>query len=197
MPSPSKINATPVDKTKTNSETQAIFDLFIINGMELIYDENQAKTMLPRLSSGDDPTKTMAELLVDIITRIIESAQDAGKKIPPEVVLHGGNFLFAELLKVLEAAGMEPLTEEQKTSVWQMASSIYIDQAISSGQMSKQELIALSKEAEQTDEGKKVIKTADNPEAAIKDLKQPTREQEQIQPQADPAALAAPNQGGI
>lgn len=187
---PSQPKEATTAKAKVSPETQEIFDMFIMNGMDLIYDENQAKSMLPRLGANEDIIKAMAELLVDIITRVVSSAGEAGKEIPPEVVLHGGNFLFGELLKVLEAAGMEPLTEEQKTSVWQMASSIYIDQAVASGQMTEQELMALGKEAEQTEEGKKVMKTAENPKAAIKGLKMPPMEEETS------GSLAAP-QGGM
>lgn len=207
MPSQFNINASSVDKSKTSPETQEIFDMFIINGMELIYNEKQIRSMLPRLGAGKDTVNTMAELLVDIIVRTMSSAKAVGKKIPPEVVLHGGNFLFAELLKVLDAAGMKPLTEEQTTAVWQMASSIYIDQAIQSGEMTKQELISLSNEIEQTDEGKKIIQTAKNPDDAIKGIKKSMSEEPEIQadpdlqidpaPQADPAALAAPSQGGL
>jgi len=204
MPSQSKVNAAPRDKTKPDAKTQELFDMFLLNGMELIYDENQAKSMLPRLSSGDDPTKVMAELLVDIVSRVTSSASAAGKKIPPEIVLHGGNVLFGEMLKVLEAAGMEPMNEEQKTAVWQMASSIYIDNAVQSGEMTEQELMALSQEVKQTDEGKKVMETAKDPVAAAKAIKRPddaisTGETDQAMPadSADPAALAAPNQGGM
>ena len=197
MPNRTKINAAPIDKSKTNPETQEIFDMFIINGMELLYDENQAKSVLPRIGANEDSTKVIAEILVDVITRVVSSAKSAGKKIPPEVVLHGGNFLFAELLKVLEAAGMESLTEEQKTAIWQMASSIYIDQAVQSGEITEQELMVLKQQIEQTEEGKKVMKTAENPEAAVKGLDKPPVEDTVIPAEAASASMAAPVQGGM
>ncbi len=202
MPSQSKVNAAPRDKSKVSAETQAIMDIFVINGMEIIYDENQAKTMLPRIGAGEDSIKTMAEILVNIVSRIVSSAKESGQTIPPEVILHGSNVLFGELLKVLEAAGMEPLSEEQKTAVWQMFSSLYIDQAVASGQITKEELVMLSKEIEQTDEGKKIIKTRENPEEAIKGLKKPDQTSQTPQavpaevPAVSPGAMAAP-QGGI
>lgn len=199
MPSQPEVNAAPVDNSKVDPKNQQLFDMFILNGMEIIYDEKQAKSMLPRLGTGKDPIKSMAELLVDLIMRIVTSAKKAGKKIPPGVILHGGNFLFGELIKVLEAAGMEPMTEEQKTSVWQMASSIYLDRAIKSGDMTEHELVALSKQVEQSEEGKKVLATAKNPEAAVANLN-PTQTTEapavQQEPSAD-AAIATPKQGGM
>ena len=185
---------------KTSPETQELFDMFIINGMELIYDEKQVKSMLPRISTNKDPIKAMAEILVDVITRLTASAKKNKKKIPPEVVLHGGNFLFGEMLKVLEAAGMEALSEEQKTAVWQTASSIYIDRAVQSGELTQQELMALNQGLEQTEEGKKVMKTAENPKAAIKGLNKPRVEDtvipEAIESPSSSAGLAAPTQGG-
>ncbi|MCP4607756.1 MAG: hypothetical protein GY845_03425 [Planctomycetes bacterium] len=207
-PNAAPTNEASMTKPEAASDKQEIFDMFIINGMELIYDEKQAKSMLPRIADSEDPVKAMAELLVDIVTRITRSAQQAGKKIPPEVVLHGGNFLFAEMLKVFEAAGMAPLTEEQKTAVWQMASSIYINQAVQSGEITEQELMALSQQVEQTKAGKKVMKTASDPEAAIKKINKPAIEDTVVPTvEAAPAAMpteapmaapmAAPNQGGM
>lgn len=197
MPSQPKINSAPADTSKVNPEVQETFDMFIINGMELIYDEKHAKSMLPRLGAGTDPTKAMAELLVDIITRVVSSAKQAGKEIPPEVVLHGGNFLFGELLKVLEAAGMAPMSEEQKTSVWQMASSIYIDRMVKSGEMTKEELARLSSEVKQTAAGKKVMKTAKDPEKAIADLKDTGAESAEPVVTAPSPQVMSPDQGGM
>jgi hypothetical protein len=196
MPQPN-VSAAPIDNSKVSPETQAIMDMFVINGMELIYDEKQVQTMLPRLSAGEDPTKSMAELLLDIVNRIVSSAKDAGKEIPPEVILHGSNILFGELLKVLDAAGMAPLSEEQKTAVWQLFSSSYIDQAIKSGQMTEQEIILLSKGIKQTEEGKKIMQTAKNPTAAVKNLNlnKPGQPADAgVEPV--PGAMAAP-QGGM
>ena len=179
----------PQDKNKVSSETQSLMDIFITNGMEIIYDEKTADSMLPRISASEEPVKVIAEILVDIVLRLVKEAQTAGMKIPPEIVLHGSNFLLAEIFKVLEAAGMEPMTDEQKTGVWQMATSIYLDQAVQSGQMTEQELMTLSQQVKQTEEGQKVMQTVENPEEAVNNLEPP-------QQSVDPNALAAP-QGGI
>lgn len=197
MPSQSNSGEVISAAPTTDKKTQAIFDLFMLNGMEIIYDEKQAQSMLPRVSSGGDPTKAIAELLVDIIVRVVSSARENGKKIPPGIILHGGNMLFGELLKVLEAAGMEPLTEEQKAAVWQVASSLYIDQAVKSGEMTKEELVALSQEVEQTPEGKKVLQTAENPEEVIKQIEKPPRQDTVIPDAADASTGIAAPQGGI
>ncbi len=186
MPSQSKSSAAP--KKQLSSENQELFDIFVINGMEIIYDENQAKSMLPRLGTNENPVKAIAELLVDIIMRITSSAKEAGKKIPPEVVLHGSNLLFGELLKVLEAAGMEALTEEQKVEIWQLASSLYIDQAIKSGEMTEQELITLSQQIKQTDEGKKILDVAKNPAESSGQI---------LKEGVSPSPLAVPTGGGL
>ncbi len=197
---PNEQSSNQVD-SKVSAETQKIMDMFVINGMEIIYDEKQAQTMLPRLSAGEDPTKSMAELLLDIINRVVSSADDAGQKVPPEVVLHGSNVLFGELLKVLDAAGMEPMSEEQKTAVWQLFSSMYIDSALKSGRMTEQELMLLSRGIKKTEAGKKVMKTAENPEEALRGLK-PNQEGQSSQPavveeSASTEAIASPQGGGL
>jgi len=162
MPDQSNINTMtqkmPEQNAKPSKEEQALVDMFLINGMEMIYDDKASKTMLSRIGANEDPTKAIAEFLVDIVMRIVKSAKGAGKDISPGVVLHGSNFLLGEIFKVLEAAGMEPLTEEQATGVWQMATSIYLDKAVQSGLMTDQELMTYSEQAKQTEAGQKIVK---------------------------------------
>ncbi len=152
---PADQNAKP--DAKPDAETQSLVDMFLINGMEMIYDDKASKDMLARIGINEDPTKAIAEFLVDVVMRVVKSAQGAGKTIPPDVVLHGSNFLLTEVFKVLDAGGMEPLTEEQAVGVWQMATSIYLDKAVKSGLITEQELMALSEEAKQTETGQKMM----------------------------------------
>jgi len=162
MPDQSNINTIPQkmpeQNAKPSKEDQALVDMFLINGMEMIYDDKASKAMLARIGANEDPTKAIAEFLVDIVIRIVKSAKGAGKDISPGVVLHGSNFLLGEIFKVLEAAGMEPLTEEQATGVWQMATSIYLDKAVQSGLMTEQELMTYSEQIKQTEVGQKIVK---------------------------------------
>ena len=151
-------NIMPGQKAKPSKEDQALVDMFLINGMEMIYDDKTTKAMLARISTNEDPTKAIAEFLVDVIMRIIKSAKGAGKDIQQEFILTCANFLLAEIFKVLEAAGMEPLTEEQAVGVWQTATSIYLDKAVKSGMITEQELTVLSEQAKQTEAGQKIMK---------------------------------------
>ncbi len=168
-----KVNAAPVDAKKLSPELQKKFDMFIINGMEIIHDQKTSDGFLKRIGTNPEPTKAIAEILVDIVVRLTDSAQQAGQEIPPEIVLHGSNLLLGEIVGVLEASGLETLSEEQKTGIWQIAVSLYLDQAIKSGKMTEQELKELKAEVEKTEAGKKVLKTAEDPATAIKGLKPP------------------------
>ena len=163
------INAAPQGPEKLSPEIQADTDMFVINGMDIIYDEKAIKSILNRIGTGKDPIQTIAEVFVSIIFKITKSAKAAKKEMSNSVVLSASNYLLGELFQALEAAGMAPLNEEQAVGVWQIAISLYIDKAIKSGDMTQQELMAFGEQIKQTEEGKKILAAEQNPEAACRE----------------------------
>lgn len=152
------------DQKELPPEVQEKLDLFIINGMNIIHSEEMSKTILTKVQNYPDPLKAIAELTVSLVQRLKESAASNGQNLGDTVIVHGGNILMGEIMKVLEAAGMEPLTEKQKVSCWQLAVSQYLDSAVKSGEMTKEDLIAQANQVKKTPEGKKILKTAQKPE---------------------------------
>lgn len=157
----------PAEQTKQEElppEVQEKLDLFIINGMNIIHSEEMSKTILTKVQNYPDPLKAIAELTVSLVQRLKESAASNGQELGDNVIAHGGNILMGEIMKVLEAAGMEPLTEKQRLACWQLAISQYMDSAVKNGEMSKEDLISQANRIKKTPKGKKILKTAQKPE---------------------------------
>ena len=140
---------------------QKQFDMFVINGLNIIHDDEMAQSILSKVMNQGDPIGAIAELTVNIVLRIIESAEQKGLKLAKDIIVHGGNILMGEIINLAESAGMQKLTQEERLACWQMAVSMFIDTSVKSGKMSKEQLIHEAHVAKDTPEGQKIIAAAD------------------------------------
>ena len=148
-------------ETEMSPEIQEQYDMFVINSMNIIHKPEVSETLLILLSKGGDPIQTFADKTVDIVNRLAKSAIEAGTELAPDVLLHGGNAVLGELITVAEAAGMEPLDEDQKAEALQHASAQFLDDSVSSGAMSKETLADLGQQAEGSTVGKDIVAKKD------------------------------------
>ena len=130
-------------------EIQSQFDMFIINGMEIIHDPKATDGILNRIKKVGNPMKGIAEATVDIVTRLSDSSAENGIQLANEVLVHGSNFLMGEIMNITEVSGMQPLSEEQRTQSFQLATSLYIDNAVKSGKMTPEQMQQLSQQTQQ------------------------------------------------
>lgn len=160
---------------KVSPKVREQLDLFLINGMNIIYEQEMTESILAKVKSYPDPLKAIAELTIELVQRLKESAVKNGQELVDDVLVHGGNVLMGEIMRVLEAAGMKPLSEKQKVSCWQLAISMYLDSGVKSGELSKEKLIADAKKARKTKRGQRILKTAQKPEMRQTNQGQPNQ----------------------
>ena len=132
-----------------SEDVQKQFDLFVANGINIIHSEHVSQGFLERLSSGDDPIQTIAEITVDIVDRLYDSAKENNMILDHGVLIYGANVLMGEIITVAETAGMQKLNDEQKKKAYELAVSMYIDLAVRKGNLSKEELISMGNQVSQ------------------------------------------------
>ena len=132
-------------------------DIFIANGMKIIHTPNVSDALIEKIVKSETPEKELAEATLLIVSRIEKSAESAGKELSLGTISNGGNVLMGELINLAEAAGMKKMSEEDKYKAFTFAVSKYIDEAVKSGKMTKEQLLAYAKEAEGTPEGQKIV----------------------------------------
>lgn len=135
---------------------QEQFDIFVANGMNIIHNPQVSDGILNRVFKNKNKIEAIAVAMVDIVTRLSESATGNGISLNNETLVHGSNFLLGELLGMAEAAGMQKLTNEQKTEAYQRAVGMYLDGAVKSGKMTQEQVISLGDQTKQTPEGQKI-----------------------------------------
>ena len=128
--------------------------------MFLKYNEQTTNTILQRIQASEDKTDALGEVGLDIIKRLEESAIQNQFEIPLAAGLNGLNVIIGEIADVSEASGVAVFDKEQQYQAFSWAISNYIDQAVKSGKMTKEELIQAGEEIQHTPEGGEMVRSA-------------------------------------
>lgn len=138
-------------------EEQQTLDIFIANGVKLIHNEKVSDGLLAKIQNSSDKIEGIALALIDIINKVEKSAIANKIKLTSIVIVHGGNHLLAEIINLAEKAGLvEPLNEEQRKQAFSIATSKYIDDAVKSGKITREQLNQMSQQFQATPQGKKI-----------------------------------------
>jgi len=141
---------------KANEQDQAQYDMFMANGMSIIYDKTTSKKIINQIVKSPDPVEAVSDATLSVVEKLESSAGASKIKIQDAVLIQGSNALMGEIIGLAEAAGMEPLSDEQKYQAFSLAVSKYIQRALKSGKITPEQLKAMSQEASQTPEGQKI-----------------------------------------
>lgn len=167
---------------KPNPKEQEQTDIFVANGIQIIHDPKVSDTILRQVKSNKDPIDGIASATVQVIDMLERHAGQKETKLSDATKVHGSNQLMAEIITLAESAGaIEPFNEEQKEQAYSLGVSMYLDKAVNSGKMSREELMVLSDEAKKTPQGQQIDQKMQS--AA------PGGAQPPAQPQAQPPAM--------
>ncbi len=106
-------------------EEQAQYDQFVKNGMHLMYDEKTTDQLLQNVSSNESPVEGLANALVVIVSKLDDSAEQAGQEISGDVKMHGGQELLEQLAELVEEAGIHEYTPEEMESAFLLSVDMY------------------------------------------------------------------------
>lgn len=134
-------------------------DLFVANGMKLIHTQKISDAIVKQMKSAGNPVTAISGLTLNIVSQLEASAKAAGKKLSLTVLAYGANILMGEVINLAEAAGMKPISDEDKYQAFSLTVARYLDAAVKSGQMTKEEVMQLGKQMESSPEGQKILQT--------------------------------------
>jgi hypothetical protein len=153
--------AEQMPEKQVDPKIQEQYDMFVINGMNIIYDEKAAGQIVKRIVGSKDPVKAIADATVALVNRVVDSALENKVQIAKEALVHGSAALLNEIVTLAEAKGLAKLSEDDKAQALNQATSTFLDNAVKTGQITKEELIQMGDEARRTPEGQKVIQAMD------------------------------------
>lgn len=139
---------------------QKELDIFIANGMKLIHTEKISDRIISMVVDAKNPVQALANATLNIVGRLEQSSAAAGKKLSLTTLAYGANVLMGEIISSAEAAGMKKMDEKTRYYAFSLAVGKYLDDAIKTGKMTKEELMQLSQEAEASPAGQKIQQAA-------------------------------------
>lgn len=113
------------EQPNVTPEEQAQYDRFIDMAFRLIYDERSFPAILKRLAATPDPVEGLAAVVVMVVSRLKDSAQQQGVEISPDVLFHGGSELLEDIADTAAKAGVHQYTEQQLEQALYRALDLY------------------------------------------------------------------------
>jgi hypothetical protein len=147
---------------QVDPKVQEQFDLLVINGMNIINEEKPARGIVGKIKQSQNKVQAVAEITVDIIGRLADSALESKVEIAKEALVQAANVLMGEIITLAETAGVEPFSDDEKAQSFQVAVSLYLDSAVKQGKITKEELAELGEEAKQSEQGQEMAGQIEN-----------------------------------
>lgn len=153
----------PLMQEKIDPKIESETTQFIANGMKIVYNEAISKGIIDRIKKTQDPIAGVSDATLNIVDKIERAAAQSGPKVNPGVVAHGAYRIMEEILELAESTGIPKMTDEEKYQTYSMVVSKYIDDALKTGKMTKEEVMQYAEELKQTKEGQKVSQEMGSP----------------------------------
>lgn len=132
-------------------DLQGKFDQYVINALNIIHEKKVTKGIIQRVKD-DDPVNAIGDIAVDIAERIDSSADEKKVSLKANTIINGLNVIVGELAELAEAAGIEPLDDEEKYQAYSYALSRYLADAVDRGKITPQGLQQMQQMIEQEDQ---------------------------------------------
>lgn len=104
-------------------EEQGQYDQLVNNAYKALYDDKE--TLLKSLAGAGDPVTGLAQTVAAVMSRLVDSARNAGKDFGEGVVINAGKEVLEDMADLMAQAGMADLDEQQLESATYLAAEMY------------------------------------------------------------------------
>lgn len=137
--------------------SQADVEMFVANALKIIHNPKVSDRLISQVADAKNPVVAVADATTTVIDRLEQSAKAAGKSLSFMTVAQGGNYVMGDIIASAEAAGMKKMSDTDKYKAFSLALGKYLDGAVKSGRMTKEDIIGLGKEAEASPMGQQMM----------------------------------------
>jgi len=130
------------EQGQVDPKTQEEFDMFVSNGMQILYDENVAQTVVNNILNSENKVQAIAQETLNIVERLETTSAENGAQISDGAKVQGANHIMGEVMTLAEDAGAPKLSEEERKQCWDLAVSQYLDNGVKSGKISQEQLMS-------------------------------------------------------
>ena len=120
----------------SDEESQELYDIFVAQGIKIV------SNIAPKIR-GKASVDVLGNTLYEIVNKIEKEGQRHGISFPMSVLLHGSQEIFTHLIDMAKVQ----MTEEQVRAAIGTGVGTYLQNAIKTGKMTKEDVAALAKQA--------------------------------------------------
>lgn len=113
------------DVSSVSAEEQQQYNRFVGNGMQMMFAEEGLSTVVESLKGDGNPVEGLANSVVAVVTRLEDSAKQAGEAVSGDVLYHGGVELLEQLADLAKVAGVHDFSEDEMESAMYLALDTY------------------------------------------------------------------------
>lgn len=132
-------------------EEQAAYDKFVDNGFKLIYDDKTMPNILNLLQSSQDKILNLASAALNVVMHLKESAKNAGREIPPDILMHGGVEILEDLAELSDKAGIYEYSQDEIEGATYRAFDMYREMEDQRGETDQEARMAEMQELAQAE----------------------------------------------
>lgn len=118
-------NVTGEEQPNVSPEEQQAYDQFVDTAFSAIYDDKSLPQIIKSLQGDGNPVDGLANTAVAIVTRVEDSAKNAGQTVSPDVVFHAGTEILEDLADLAAKAGVHDFTPEELEGAAFQAMDLY------------------------------------------------------------------------
>jgi hypothetical protein len=102
----------PGEPRQASPEEQALYNRFVANAYNLVYDEKMLPKMLDILEGEGDPVAGLASAASTVIVRVAEAAQRQGQQLSGDVLFNAGTEVFEDLAELSRTAKIKDFAQD-------------------------------------------------------------------------------------
>lgn len=123
------------EQSNVTPEEQAQYTKFVDNALKLISDPKVLPGIVETLKGSEDPKMNLATAAVMVVSRVQESAEQAGQKISGDVLYHGGMEIIESLATLADAAKIHTFDQKELEGATYQALDMYREKATKEGKL--------------------------------------------------------------
>src|SRR5690606_18411012 len=97
---------------QASPEEQEQYELFVAQGMNLIYDKRLFQSVVGMLEGEGDPIEGLARTAALVVAKVIQSADKAGQKFPGDVLYAAATEIFEDLAELSRRAQIKDYSQD-------------------------------------------------------------------------------------
>jgi len=101
----------PEGPATASPEEQALYETFVGNAAKVLFNKKALAKTVDALKT-EDPMEGVARVTAMVVVRVAQEAARQGKPLPMDVLMHGAQEIFGEVVSLAEEAGVHEFSKD-------------------------------------------------------------------------------------